>query len=81
MKIDNTLSPRAGGFDLKSMMFKMCCSNKFMRISIAVAFSWMEQDSAHDKPTLVEIMIWCRRAQAITWTNVSRKVHDAIWHL
>ena len=49
----------------------MFCSDNFMRISIAVAFGWMEQDSAHDKSTLVERMIWCRRAQAITWTNVA----------
>ena len=49
----------------------MCCSDNSRRISIAVAFMWMEQDSAHDKPTLVEKMIWCRRAQAITWTNVA----------
>ena len=49
----------------------MRCSDNFMRISIAVAFRWIEQDSAHDLTTLVEVMIWCRPAQAITWTNVA----------
>ena len=49
----------------------MRCSDNFMRLSIAIAFTWMEQDSAHDEPTLVEVMIWCRPAQAVTWTNVA----------
>ena len=49
----------------------MHCSNNFMRIPAAVAFRWMEQDSAHDNPTLVEVMIWRREAQSITWTNVT----------
>ena len=48
----------------------MYCSDNFMRISIVVAFRWMEQNSVHDKPTLVEMMIWCRRAQAVTRNNV-----------
>ena len=46
-------------------------SDNSLRISIVVVFKWMEQDSAHDKPTLVKVMIWCRREKAITWTNVA----------
>ena len=71
MKIDNILSPGAGGFDIKSIISKVFCCDNFMHISIADAFGWMEQDSAHDKPMLVGIRIWCRRAQAITGTNVA----------
>ena len=49
----------------------MSCSDNFMRIYIAIAFRWIEQDSAHDKPAFVEVITWCRRAQAVTWTNVA----------
>ena len=30
----------------------------------------MPLDLTDDKSTLVEVMAWCRQAQAITWANV-----------
>ena len=32
----------------------------------------MPQDLTDDKLTLVQVMAWCRRQQAITWTSVDQ---------
>ena len=32
----------------------------------------MPQDLTDDKSTLVQVMAWCRRQQAITWTSVDQ---------
>ena len=58
----------------------MRCSDNFMRISIAVAFRWMVQDSAHEKQTFLGVMIGAVGHKPLP-EPMSPKVHDAIWHL
>ena len=43
-----------------------------------MALSWLSQGFAGDKSILVQVMAWCRRQQAITWTNV---VQDLCRHM
>ena len=39
-------------------------------VSHEIALRWMPQDLTDDKSALVQVMAWCRQAQAITWANV-----------
>ena len=35
-----------------------------------IAIMWMSWNTGGDKLTLVQIMIWCRQAQTITYVNM-----------
>ena len=40
--------------------------------SIKIALVWMPHEFTNDRSALVQVMAWCRQAQAITWTNVDQ---------
>ena len=48
-----------------------------------IALRWMPLDLIDNKSTLVEVMVWFRQAQTITWANVDSDLyrHMAAWGL
>ena len=53
-----------------SSLDKLILSFDGWNISCEIALGRLSMDFTDDKLTLVQVMAWCRRKQAITWANV-----------
>ena len=58
----------------KSMIFKHMIWNSDLGTHCEIALRWMPQNLTNKKSTLVEVMAWCHRHQAITWANADRDI-------
>ena len=58
----NSLAPGRFKFNIRKAIVKLTSVNGGQGISYEIALRWMPQDLTDDKPTMVQVMAWCRQA-------------------
>ena len=66
----NSLAPGICINNLESIILKHMLRIKFKSTACKIALRWVPQNLTNKKSTLVQVMAWCNRQQAITWANV-----------
>ena len=66
----NSLAPGRFQSNFKLVIFKLILVNGGCGISYEIALRWIPLDLTDVKSTLFQLMAWCVRQQANTWTNV-----------
>ena len=54
----------------KSVISEHMLRVEYMIISCEIALIWMPRNAFDNTPTLVQVMVWAVRQQAITWENI-----------
>ena len=71
-KTINSLAPGISLCDFKNVIFNLALLIGIFTSSYDNILRWNPQDLIDDKSTFVQVMDWCRREQAITWTSVDQ---------
>ena len=58
----NSLAPGRFEWNFRYIIFKLISVTDGWCISCKIALRWMPLDLTNDKPTLVQVMAWCRQA-------------------
>ena len=65
-----SFAPEKCGSNLTSVFFKVILQTHVFGTACEIGFSWVTQNSIEDQPTLIQVMAWWVRPQAIFWANV-----------